>query len=632
MSDPTMNGHDIAPSDPETALQHVRALRQRGETLAAIALCRTVLQMHPQCFDAIFLLGALEHQAGRLREAVRLLEESLRHQTDHAPGFVYLGNLLQSLGRHTDAITNYDRALELQPTSPDTFYNRGIALYNLQRYHEALASYDRALALRGDYAEALLNRGMALQRLQQLDSALASFDRALALNPNLAEGVYNRANVLREMGRLDEALAAYDHLLDLRPDHARAVNNRANVLRELGRHEEARSGYLHALDLQPHHPEALNNLGNLQRYLREYEQALTSYEHASSLHPEYVKAINNRALALQDMRRHDEALAGFAQALSIQPDFADAHLSEGLCRLRLGDFGTGWEKYEWRWKASTAPEARTFVQPLWLGQEHLAGETLLLHAEQGLGDTLQFCRYAAAVAARGARVILEVQPPLRSLLSRLDGPAMVLGRGEPLPDFDLQCPLLSLPLACRTTVETIPCDIPYLKADPTLIAAWRERLAGTPGPRIGLTWSGRPSHSNDHNRSLRLDQLAYLRASGRTFICLQPCVRERDRTELAARPDILQFPGKLETFDDTAALISCLDLVVTVDTAVAHLAGALGIPVWILLPYTSEWRWLIDRTDSPWYPSARLFRQADPRSWEQVIRDVAMALGNLSDP
>lgn len=613
----------------EAALQRARQLQQRGNTTEAAELCRAILKVTPARFEALYLLAILELQAGRAPTAASLLEEALELRPDFAPGFVSLGNVLHSLGNYTEALANYDRALALQPAVPETHYNRGTTLYGLRRDQEALASYDRALALKGDYAEALVNRGMALQRLQRREEALASYDRALALRPGLAEAVYNRANVLRELNRLQASLADYDRLLVLQPDHARALSNRGNVLRELKRYEEAKASYLRALAIRPDYAEALNNLGNLQRYFRNYEEALTCHERAAALQPDYVEAINNRAIVLQDLRRHDEALAGFARALSVRPDFADAHLSEGLCRLRLGDFKTGWDKYEWRWRASTAPEARTFSQPLWLGREDLAGKTILLHAEQGYGDTIQFCRYAARVAARGAHVLLEVQPPLVSLLSRLEGPAQVLARGVPLPDFDLQCPLLSLPLACQTTLATIPGDTPYLKAAPAKVSAWRARLAPTHAPRVGLAWSGRPSHSNDHNRSLRLAGLEPLLAAGITLVSLQQSVCDEDRAQLAAHPEIRDFTGELRSFDDTAALIECLDLVIAVDTAVAHLAGALGRPVWILLPYTSEWRWLIDRADSPWYPTARLFRQSDARSWEQVIRDVVAALPRI---
>ena len=347
-----------------------------------------------------------------------------------------------------------------------------------------------------------------------------------------------------------------------------------------------------------------------------------------ALRPDHAEAYYNRGIALQSMLRLPEALESYRRAVALRPDYALAHWNESLCRLLMGDFEGGWREYEWRREVREfAPQYHDFPRPLWLGEQEVAGRTILLHAEQGFGDTLQFCRYASLLAARGARVILEVQPPLKSLLTRLSGPAMVLAQGEPLPEFDLHCPLMSLPLACGTTLDTVPAAERYLTADPERVAACSARLGNTARPRVGLVWSGNPAHGNDYARSIALvDLLGSLDGAGVTFVSLQKDVRSHDRATLAARADILHCGEELRDFDDTAAWIEAMDLVISVDTSVAHLAGALGKPVWVLLPYAPDWRWLLEREDSPWYPTARLFRQPRSGDWDGVLLAVACAL------
>jgi hypothetical protein len=345
------------------------------------------------------------------------------------------------------------------------------------------------------------------------------------------------------------------------------------------------------------------------------------------LQPYDTDALVNRGVTLHDLKRFDEALASHNRAIALRPDHADAHFFGGLSRLLAGDFGRGWIEYEWRRKgASTGPSRRDFAQPLWLGGAEIAHKTVLLHSEQGFGDTIQFCRYAPLVAARGARVILEVEEPLRGLLTGLAGTARVVAKGERLLDFDLRCPLLSLPLAFGTQLETIPSAGPYLRAPDQALVKWGARLPIKRRPRIGIAWAGNAKHIRDRERSIDLRGLLPLMDADATFVSLQKEVRAADMETLKQSADIIHFGHELESFSDTAALISHLDLVISVDTAIAHLAGALGRPVWILLNYVPDWRWLLDRDDSPWYPSARLFRQSETREWNSVIARVGDAL------
>ena len=570
------------------ALKRAIAAYNDGKFSEAERLCRTIIAAKPGFFDALHLLAVVQTRLGRLK----------------------------------DALTSYDQALTVRPDYAEALSNRGLTLHELRRFEDALASYDQALTVRPDYAEALSNRGLTLHELTRFEDALASYDQALAVRPNFAEAFFNRGNALLKFNRIEEALASYEQALAARPDYVEALNNRGHALYELRRFEEGLASYDRALTLRPDYAETLNNRGNALRELKRFEEALASYERALTMRPDYVEALSNRGLALYELRRFDEALASYDHALTLRPDYAAAHFNEANCRLVMGDFDHGWKKFEWR------SNRNNFAQPVWLGSNQIAGKTILLHARPklGFGDTIQFCRYVPLVAKRAARVILEVQAPLHGLMSTLCGAAQILARGDPLPEFDIHCPLLSLPLAFGTRLETIPSATPYLHVSSQAMMNWNARLGGPRGrPRIGLAWSGDPMNWNDH-RSIRLGSLLSLLDLNATFVSLQKDVRANDAAVLKARSDVLHFGDELKDFSDTAALISNLDLVISVDTSVAHLAGALAKPVWVMLPFIGDWRWLLDREDSPWYPTARLFRQDDSRAWESVIVRVRAAL------
>jgi hypothetical protein len=459
------------------------------------------------------------------------------------------------------------------------------------------------LKLRPDFAEAHANRGNALQGLRRFAEALTACDRAVALRPDFATAHCNRGNALHELGRFEEALAACDRAIALRPDFAAAHCNRGNALQELER----------------------------------FEDAVAAYDRALALQGDVADAHYNRANALAALKRCDGALAGFTCAIALKPDFAEAHFNEALCRLVTGDFVRGWQKYEWRWQTTQLADAkRTFAQPPWTGSDDITDKTVLLHAEQGMGDTIQFCRYVPLVAARAGRVILEVPGPLVALMRTLAGGAHVIAMGDPLPDFDLHCPLLSLPLAFGTTLDTIPSRTPYLHADDDKAKAWRDRLGGHDKPRVGLVWAGNPrkelpgAHRIDRRRSMAFGRLAPLFG---IVDCAFHSLQKGDEAVAQLRDSvfrnrIIDWADDLVDFSDTAALIVNLDLVIAVDTSVAHLAGALGKPLWLLNRDDTCWRWLHDRDDSPWYPTARQFRQGSSRDWDNVIARVQGALAD----
>jgi tetratricopeptide (TPR) repeat protein len=522
-----------------------------------------------------------------------LIQRAVGINPDNAAAYSNLGLALRKLDKLDEAIASYGRALALQPDNLQALNNRGSALRDLKRYHDALQSYDRALSIQPDYLDALKNRGALLLDLGRYDDALLSYDRALAIQPDDTEALYGGGNALVALKRPSEAIANYDQALSLKPDFFPALNNRGSALLDLNRLEEA----------------------------------LASFDGALALAPDNAEALNNRGNALVELNRHQEALASFDRALSLEPDHADAHYNGSLCRLLLGDFENGWRKYESRWRTDAFKNARRdFTQPLWRGEQAIAGQTLLLHAEQGLGDTLQFCRYAKLAAARGATVLIEVQLPLKSLLAGLDGVSSVLSQGETPPSFDYHAPLLSLPRAFETRLDGIPAAIPYLHADPIRVGEWQAELGDKALPRVGLAWSGSAEHKSDQKRSIPLTRMAKLVSGEAQFVSLQKELHPADRVTLSERDDIRHFGDQLHDFADTAALIEALDLVISADTAVAHLAGALGKEVWILLPFSPDWRWLLERDDSPWYPTARLFRQRAEGDWDGVIQRVASQL------
>ncbi len=588
---------------------------------------------------ALLQQGLAAHMSGRLDDAQACYQDLLAQFPGQFDALHLLGYIAHQRGRHEHAVEMIRQALEIDPNQPTAHLNLGNAIAALQHPELALACFDRAIELRPDYADAHMNRGNLLAQGGYDEAALTAYDTALRHQPEHVDVLINRGNVLRKQKRLDQALVSYDRALALKPDSAHGHYNRANVLQDLERNEEAVAHYDHALAADPEFAEAANNRGVSLMNLARPDAALISIERALALKPVYPFAVYNRGNALRDLGRHAEALESYAQAQQLAPGYARAYWNEALCRLMIGDFTEGWRKHEWRWQTDTfTSPSRNFAQPLWLGQD-LDGATLLLHAEQGFGDTVQFCRYTEAVAARGARVVLEVQPALVALLGALPGVERIVAAGQALPPFDWQCPLLSLPLALGTTLDTIP-PPPVLPADAERVAFWADwlsaaassppvapRAAAQVSPRIGLAWSGNATHVNDKRRSLPLARMASVLDPRLQFVSLQKDLRDSDLPALAQHPQILDPRELLGDFADTAALLSTLDLVITVDTVVAHLAGALGKPVWLLLPYKADWRWLLGRNDSPWYPSLRLFRQPSPDGWDSVLAEVRRALG-----
>jgi tetratricopeptide (TPR) repeat protein len=655
---------------PHDQIRRARALHQQGMLAEAGMICGSILRLQPNNSDALHLAGIVALQTGRPEQGIELIGKALRLSGRNAAAHSDLGAGLRALQRHEEALASYNRAIALRPDYARAYYNRAMVLADLQRHAEALASYDRAIALRPDHAEAHANRGAILAGLRRDQDALASYDLAIALKPDHARAHYNRGAVLAVLQRHADALASYDRAIVLQPDNAEAHINRGGVLADLQRPQEALASYDRAITLAPNHADAHYNRAKLLADLQRDADALTSFDRAIALRPDHAdayvnrgvvlarlqrpadalashdraialraddaEAYSNRGNVLLELRRHADALASYDQAIALRPDYANAHWNQSHCLLALGQFDRGWPLYEWRKRLDKPVGNRAFPQPPWLGEASIAGKILFIHWEQGLGDTLQFCRYATLAQALGARVVMAVQDPLRKLLGTLGPDTEIIGGNDAPVEFDCHCPMNSLPLAFGTTVETIPRATPYLAADPAAVAAWRERLAGLVGLRVGLCWAGSPRHDQpagqaiDRRRSIALVQYAPLGAvTGANFVSLQ---KGTAAAQAAAPPEGLSIHDRtdeLHDFADTAALIEALDLVITVDTSVAHLAGALGKPVWILNRFDACWRWLSERDDSPWYPSARLWHQQRPEDWDSVIAEVAAALHDL---
>jgi len=490
--------------------------------------------------------------------------------------------------------------------------------------------YNAALFHQRDNFDALHGLGQIHYRHGHLDTALVLTQAALKSDPGRAEGFASLGFIFHCLARFKEALASYDAGLGLEPDNAELLNRRGVALLELCRPREALAAFTSVLAADPDHLDARGNCGNALIKLNRPAEAVAAYDEALKIAPDNVQLLTNRAVALRRLDRPHEALMSATRALAARPDFAQARFVDSVARLTLGDFSAGWRGYESRWQVGLlASQRRSFVAPLWLGKESLEGKTILLHAEQGSGDTIQFVRYAALLAARGAKkVILEVQRELVRLVSRMPGVASVIARGQALPSFDYHCPLLSLPLAFATDLSSIPADIPYITAADADAAAWRGRLPRQ-RPLIGLVWSGARLHDNDLNRSMRFETLApLLDLPNIGFVSLQHQMREEDTCLLRNCSNVLALGEQFRDFADTAAAVSLLDAVISVDTAVAHLAGAMGKPLFLLLPFAADFRWLRERNDSPWYPTARLFRQRQFDDWTGAIDALRQELSH----
>ena len=534
------------------------------------------------------------HRAGRLREAEKVYARIVKAAPDYFDALHLFGSLKAQAGQMGEALRLITAALKINPRATDAWINLANVMHTLKRDADALDCLDKALAIKPDDLQALQNRGAALLT----------------------------------MNRPQDALASFEHVLQREPRNGEALLNRGGAKAALSRHEEALSDFNAALTLMPGHPNVLYNRGNALLHLGRPAEAMADFDRALIAMPTHARALNNRGRALQQLNRHAEALKNFDKTLEILKNDADAHLNKSLSLLTLGDLAQGFAQYEWRWKRTGMTDTRRgYSRPLWLGEFPLGRKTILLHAEQGLGDTIQFARYAPLLARAGATVVLEVQPELKDLLTGVEGIASCHARGEPLPAYDVHCPLGSLPLALKTDATNIPATFPYLHASASRLDKWQPVIEALPGKRVAFAWAGQPNHANDRNRSIDLKTLEpLLTLDGISFVSIQRDLHGADAALLAQHANVTAIGGDLADMADTAAVAAIVDLVIAVDTSVVHLAGALKRPTWVMLPFAPDWRWTLSEENSLWYPQSRLFRQPALGDWPSVIAHVRDAL------
>ena len=613
----------------KAAFQAAAQAHKAGRLDEAEAGYRAILAREPLHPDALYLLGAVRRQHGDRAQAEALYRQALALRED-ARFLFALAGLLHEARRHPEAEAAYRRTLDLAPGLADAHNNYGNLLGEIGRMEEAETAYRRAIATRPDFAFAHNNLGNLLKALRRHGEAESAYRRTLELEPHHLPARLNLAAILADGGKVAEAEQAYREATSLHPNSPDAHNSLGTLLHRAGRNGEAEQAFRRALALRPEFPQALNNLGNLLRKNGSLDDAVSAYRQAVTLSPNYADAHNNLGTALYEAGQADAARESYRQAIALAPGNADTHLNFAQLLLAEGDFRAGWREYEYRWHAAGRMGPPVFDAPQWDGKADLHGKTLYLHAEQGFGDTLQFLRYATPAAERGATVLLGVPPELKTLAASCPGVAQVLTSGDATPACDFHCPLMSLPLAFGTELDTIPGATSYLAAGADAVAAWRDRLRPKSAMRVGLAWAGKPrkdipdSYAVDLQRSMPLAQLLpLLEVPGAEFHSLQ---LGEAALQAKGAPQLIDLTADLHDFHDTAALIANLDLVIAVDTSVAHLAGALGKPVWMLNRYHSCWRWLRERGDSPWYPAMRIFRQARPGDWAGVIAKVQAAL------
>jgi tetratricopeptide (TPR) repeat protein len=642
---------------------------QTRQAAEALPLLARAIRIAPNNAQLLCLQGAALEALGRNAEALVSYDAAIALQPGLALAHYNRAVALSALGRAPEALASYDAAIALQPGVPQAHYNRGVILQQAGRAEEALASFDRAIALdprpvelrlsRGSVLLALdrahdalrefdglmaagartsavhNGRGLALLALGRADDAVAAFDAAIQLEGGQSPFHVNRGLALQRLKRLEEASASFDTAVALAPDDATAHNGRGAVLQERGLAQEALEAFDRAIELQPKFAEPHRNRGVTLLEADRLAEAEASFRAATTFRPSYVEAHNNLGSLLYELNLPQEALANFDRAIASKPDDAAGNFNKSLALLSLGRFEEGWKLYEWRDRLTAVN--RRFEQPPWLGEEALAGKTILLHGEQGLGDTLQFCRYARHVAALGADVILEAPPAVVELMQGVEGVRKVVSAGDDPGRFDRHCPLMSLPLALMTMGVASFGEVPYLHADPDQTSIWKQKLGDPAAFRVGLVWNGgfraddKETWRVNQRRNVPFETMANLNVAGVDFFSLQkgePAETQlaQDKERFWPSDNFHNLMDQVRDFSDTAALVANLDLVIAVDTSTAHLAGGMGKPVWILNRFDNCWRWGFQREDTPWYPSARLFRQPSRGDWASVIDQVRLEL------
>ena len=653
----------LQPDSDLTYANQAEAYRQLHDTTQALCSYGKALQLAPNKHSYLVKAGNLLRELHRHEEAIVCFEQAIDIEPDQAEAYAHMAISMAELG-HLDAafgcckialeidptqsVAHYHRALleirqddkqgalrslnaalENAPQSSAALMSKGLLLINLKDPAAALIALDRAIELGVKTADIYHQRAYCQKELKQLELAVNDLETALTLDPKHADALMTLGVISQEMGRYEAAVGLYTQTIALNPAKAEAYSNLGAVLFEMNRYEDALETLRAAIDMAPQLVNAWSNLGATLMKLYQYEDALKAFDQVLLLDPKHVDAYCHQGLILHDLRRFDDAMTCYDKALTIDPESTLARWNQSICLLLQGDFKRGWPAYEARWQHKKLQlTLRDYAQPRWTEPGSLKGKSILVYAEQGLGDTLQFARFLPQLTEQGAKVSFEVHRPLVPLLARCLPLINVFEMGQTPPYFDLHAPLLSLPGLLGCCASTIPTPDRYLNASPNKMTEWQQRLGNAQRLRIGLVWRGNPAHQNDRNRSMSLQTLLEALPQGVDYFCLQNQIHSQDLQILEKTNRVRTFAQDLRDFDDTAALCQLMDLVISVDTSVAHLSAALGKKTWTLIPYSPDWRWMLSGTDTPWYQSMHLYRQTTPGSWGQSLAILSENLAN----
>jgi len=628
----------LNPNNPAAHGNLGEACRATGRLDEAMAAYHRAIALHPAYPEAHNNLGNVLRDQGRMDEALEAYRRAIELKPDDSQFHNNLGNALREMGRHEEAVRAYRRALEIRPDDANAHNNLGDLFKCAGQLDDAVAAYREALRVKPDNLETRLNLGDALKERGAFDRAVEVYRAAIRIRPDFAEAHNRLGNTLAKCGRFEDAEASYRRAIAIRPDFTDAHLNLGKVLKEQGRIEEALGACRRALELEPERPEAHSNLGNVLLELGQLDEAVAACRRGLELAPDNAEVQNSLACALLNLGQTDAALGASRRAYELAPSRGAVKFNHAFLLLLCGDLEHGWPLYEARREVFRLGQ-RDFSQPIWDGGT-VQGRRVLIHPEQGLGDSIQFIRYAELLAARGAEVIVECQDSLVELFRSARGVSAVVAAGAPLPPFDLHVPMLSLPLAFQTKLESIPRQVPYLFADPARRETWRARLGGGQARwRVGIAWASNPNNFLLRKRHVPFEKLhPLLRVEDVEFVSLQVGPSAEQIQRFAGTASIVDHTAHIRDFADTAALMAELDLIISVDTAVPHLAGALARPVWTLLPFAPDWRWGREGGETPWYPTMQLFRQPAMGDWDSVIERVtdelsrAVTAGSVGSP
>ncbi len=620
-------------------------LLQKGDQEQALDICKKILNKDPESFEANHIAGIVSLQKGFFEVALDFFDKALVEGGTHAVVWSNRSLALSGLKRFDEAMSSVNKSLKLDPNFADAFYNKAVIFIKLDCINEAIDNLNKFINQKPNHALAIFLKADLLRKLEKNDLAIDALKEALRIKPNYLEAMFNLGQLLSDSERYEESILYFDKLIELNPKIPEVFSNKGVTLERMGKFQDAKKYFEEALKLQPDHKLTIQNYGIVFEKLGQLESAITQHNKLISMDKSDAVAYFNRACCYERLQKLDQAIEDYSRSIELDPNKTDAQWNRSLTLLCKGDYEKGWFEYEKRLRLGQAKNfylPSSYDQFKWNGDKELIlGKRLMVRAEQGLGDTIQFCRYVKQLSQLGAIVILRVQKPLMNILRCLEGVSELSNEEGSYPEFDYYCNLMSLPFLLRTSIHSIPNEIPYLKADVDKVKVWADRLGPKVNKRVGLVWSGgfRPDRPDlwllNRRRNIELIQLFGLKTEGIEFHSLQK--GELPEAELVVQhlqnwdgPKIINHAYQLTDFTETAALIENLDLLISVDTSTPHLAGALGKPVWLMNRFDTCWRWFLHRSDSPWYPTFRIFRQKSYDDWIPVIEEVKTALDEFA--